>query len=132
MTGASGKLSRLRFREPAAAVTDQIEDLKKLKDSPQRRAPSGADLEWFRAQYSRYWPSNGPTPYLYSTAEGGLLAEWETATVEYSLELEPGARSGEIVRMDKDDELEPESEFLPLSGSDGWKQLAEYVGVAQE
>jgi hypothetical protein len=34
--------------------------------------------------------------------------------------------------MDKDDELEPESEFLPLSGSDGWKQLAEYVGVAQE
>ena len=132
MTGASGKLCSIRFREPVATVADQIEDLKELKDSPQGRAPSEADLEWFRTQYSQYWPSKGPTPYLYSTIEGGLLAEWETTTAEYSLELEPGARGGEITRLDKDDELEPESEFIPLSGLDGWRRLAEFIGAAPE
>ena len=132
MAGASGKLISLQFREPAATVSDQIDDLKRLKDSPHRRAPSEADLEWFRAQYSQHWPSNAPSPYLYSTAEGGLLAEWETARVEYSLKVEPGARTGEMIRMDKDDELEPESEFISLVGPEGWKQLAEYIGVAPE
>lgn len=122
-----------QFRQPETTIPDQIADLKKLQSTPHRQAPSAAHLDWFQDQFNLHWHPSAPKPYLYTTEDGGLLAEWETGIMEYSLEIQPNSRIGEIMLMGKSydlDDLEAESHRIPLDNPNGWFQLAKYIGVA--
>ncbi len=110
-------------------VATQLADLARLEDrwlDGDGRAPDCDGLAWLAERFERNRPSDLPSPYLYPTVEGGVLAEWSLSPHEISLEVDLGARMGEWHALNLETDAE-DRQTCDL-GSDGeWVWLAERV-----
>ena len=79
-------------------VAAQLTDLAQLEDgwlNGEGRAPDRDGLAWLADRFERSWPRDLPSPYLFPTPEGGVLAEWALPPYAISLDIDLGAHTGE-------------------------------------
>ena len=100
----------------------QIENMRHLKDGwldGVGKAPSEHGLNWIAEQMDYYF-SDGATPYLYPTPEGGIRAEWSLENQEASLEIDLESKSGYWHALDMSNGSDVEK-TLDLNKQDAWK-----------
>lgn len=126
VTPAGQPATEMRGVRPNSVVV-RLGELRRLKDGwldGKGRAPSQEGLAWFAQRFESHYPEELPLPYLYPTAEGGVVqAEWTLGDHEATLEVSFETRRGEWHYLNLATEEEV-SQVLPLDGEEGWQWLA--------
>ena len=94
-------------------IPSQLSDMKRLDDGwadgmqpaaqwgdGYGKAPVHHELDWLAAQFASRYDSELPRPYLYSTPEGGVQAEWPIGSNEASLEIDLATHTAEWYCLD--------------------------------
>ena len=115
-------------------IKAQVEELKALKNGwldGRGLAPDQDGIEWVAAAFSRNLPDCISYPYLYPTAEGGLLAEWSIDQRAISLEVDLKHHTGawHELEMDSDHVVERN---LNLENEEDWQWIAEQFYAGKE
>ena len=113
------------YRYSTLDVAARLDELRSLRGGwldGEGRAPSQAGLDWFSGSFESNYPEDLPLPYLYPTAEGGVLAEWTLGQHEISLEVDFGSKQGEWHNLNMATDRE-EEQLLKLCEVSGWGWL---------
>lgn len=93
-------------------------------------ALSVAGIDWFSDLFSRHYPDDLPSPFVYPTGEGGIRLEWSGEGSEASMEVDLENRQAHwhTLELATDEETE---RTLTLDQPEEWSWLAAQVrGVA--
>lgn len=77
----------------------RIDDLRLLKPGwldGIGAVPSKSEFDWLESFFASSYPATLPTPYIYPTEDGGILLEWRTANQDMSMDIDLGARQGDV------------------------------------
>ena len=110
-------------------VATQMADLARLEDGwldGEGNAPDREGLAWLADRFERCWPRDLPSPYLYPTPEGGVLAEWSLPPYEASIEVDLGARTGEWHALNLETDA-ADTRSCSLAGDEGWAWLSHWL-----
>ncbi|MDF7759044.1 hypothetical protein PU683_05800 [Kosakonia cowanii] len=85
-------------------------------------APEREFLKWLSDCFSTAYDESLPWPYLFPTPEGGVLAEWDLANNDVSLEIDPKSKIGfyHVLNMINSSDLACE---ISLDEDAGWADL---------
>lgn len=88
-------------------------------------APDPVQLDWLDSALQKFYP-DGPLPYLYPTAEGGVQAEWTLGSWDISLNIDLPQHHGEwhALHLVTDEE---DSRVLNLDNPSDWHWLQNKV-----
>jgi len=110
-------------------VRERLFELRSLTDGwldgkGKSLAPAG--LDWLASTFEQRYPPNLPKPYLYPTAEGGILAEWSIKPSEISLEIDLASRIAKWHCLNLETGKD-ESRQLDLNSADAWAWLQRHI-----
>lgn len=115
-------------------VPARLEELKTLKRGwldGKGEPLSTSGLDWFAQAFEANYSEDCMLPLVFPTAEGGIQAEWVTATHDISLEVDLASRRADLhaLNLQTDDDIE---QSLDLSESTAWSTVLEWVAKADE
>jgi len=114
---------------PDNDIPTRLEELRKIKDGwldGKGVEPSSDGLDWLAQCFESFYPEDGPLPYIFPTAEGGVQAEWSSGGHEISLEIDLESHSGEWHDLDMSS-LKDDFKVLNLNESDTWLWISKYI-----
>lgn len=112
-------------------VAAQLADLARLEDGwldGEGRALDREALAWLADRFERCWPRDLPSPYLFPTPDGGVLAEWSFPPCEASLDVDLNARTGEWHALNLETDA-ADTRTCGLGSDAEWAWLAGRVGM---
>jgi hypothetical protein len=112
-------------------IAARIEELKLLKRGwldGKGLPPAHDGLVWLAAAFAHFYPADLPSPYLFPTAEGRVLAEWSLRPWSPSVEIDLASKRGEWHALNLDTDAEVTKELV-LDDSETWKWLAEQISA---
>jgi hypothetical protein len=106
-------------------IAQQLEKMALLKDGwldGKGLAPKAESLKWLTLEFDSNYEIALPLPYLYSTAKGGVQAEWSGNNWEISLEIDLNTKKAEFqaVNIQSKEALEKDIDLDTISG---WTEL---------
>ncbi len=110
-------------------IRRQVERLKTIEDGwleGAGKAPDQDGLDWLVRVFADSFLSSLPSPHLYPTESGGVLAEWSIESKEVSLEIDLITHDGEWHVLDPDSGDTDERRVCCDDDAD-WKWLAERI-----
>ena len=118
-------------------ITAQLDELRRLEDgwadgihhpsgwgNGYGKAPSHDGLDWLVAKFAAEYPDDLPRPYIYPTPEGGIHVEWALGTIDISLEVDLGERTGDWNWVDLSDFDTEGEKALNMDDSKDWRWIA--------
>lgn len=116
------------MKQPQTNVVERLRQLHHLSDGwidGQGRKPPVAGLIWLQENWTRYWNSDLPTPFVYPTLAGGVQMEWSIGDVEASLDVSvtTGSASFLACRVTSSGDIEDLSIVLDLHQPGQWELL---------
>jgi len=114
-------MEHISVREPLA-IDARLAELGQLRPGwlDGKGVPlSPGDLAWLAEAFAVDYADDLPTPYLFPTPEGHVLAEWALKPWSPSLEIDPAAKRGtwHALNLETDEES---ARKLDLTNADDW------------
>lgn len=106
-------------------VSTRLEEISGLQDGwldGEGMAPSADGLVWLRDSLNNNLDPALPLPYLFPTADGGILAEWKNADYDISLEFDLEKRTSYIYVLALNSGAITE-DFIELPTDDSWSKI---------
>lgn len=122
------KIDRLTIIDPLD-INARLDEFKLLQTGwldGKGEALTVEGLNWLATSFSLNYPDDLPSPYLFPTPEGGVLAEWSFEPWAPSLEIELHRKQGiwHALNLETDEET---VKALDLTNTDDWKWLVEQL-----